>query len=153
MLTPRTISAKFAPSYISTGDLPGAVFVQPLVDEAYAQFKSDRDENAQVFPPPRVRSELVGVCIASARREVCGAGETDFMSVSKPLVSALVSKLIGAGATGDRLGANAAGFPSSLSMPSRACSQSRTHTRHGCRQRPAEKDVRLWGRRKNGSKG
>jgi glutaminase len=150
MLTPRTVSAKFAPSYISTGDLPGALLVQQLADEAYAQFKSNSDENSQLFPAlARVPSELFGICIASTEGAGYGAGDTDFISVSKPFVLTLVSKLIGAKATGDKLGANAAEFPSN----SLDAVEGMTHTRLGCRERVAKKDVRPLWNRTNGGKG
>jgi glutaminase len=111
------LTDKFEPSHISTGHLPDATFVQQLVSDAHARFKSNTEgENSQVYPAlARVPSELFGVCVVSTGGQIYRAGDTDdefsIMSVSKPFVFALVCELIGSDDARDKLGANATGFP------------------------------------------
>jgi glutaminase len=103
--------------YISTGHLPPAPEVQTMVHEAHRLYDTDTaGRNSEVYPalaamPPN----LFGVCIADVTGNVFAAGDTDapftIMSVSKPLVFALVCEAIGPAAARAKIGANATGLP------------------------------------------
>jgi hypothetical protein len=65
-------------SYISTGHLPEPEMVQKLVSDAHSRFRSNRDENSQVYPAlARVPRDLFGVCVASTTGRVYGAGDIE----------------------------------------------------------------------------
>jgi glutaminase len=101
---------------ISTGHLPEPEFVQKLVSDAHARFKSNTDgQNSQVYPAlARTPSDLFGVCVAGTSGRIYAAGDVDYpftiMSVSKPFVFALIWELIGPEAARDKLGASATGL-------------------------------------------
>jgi hypothetical protein len=91
---------------VSTGHLPAAETVQQLVSDAHRRLKSNTDgQNSQIHPAQvspalaRVPSDLFGVCVVGTSGSVYAAGDTDrefsIMSVSKPLVFALVCETIG----------------------------------------------------------
>jgi glutaminase len=107
--------------YVSTGHLPEAETVQKPVSDAHRRFKSNTDgQNSQVYPAQvcpalaRVPSDLFGVCVVGTSGSVYAAGDTDhefsIMSVSKPLVFALVCETIGPEEARDKLGANVTGL-------------------------------------------
>jgi glutaminase len=106
---------------VSTGHLPAAETVQQLVSDAHRRLKSNTDgQNSQIHPAQvspalaRVPSDLFGVCVVGTSGSVYAAGDTDrefsIMSVSKPLVFALVCETIGPEEARDKLGANAIGL-------------------------------------------
>lgn len=104
-------------NYISTGHLPPPNEVQALVDEAHRQYQANSaGQNSNVYPalaamPP----DLFGVCIVGVNGAVYAAGDTDtpftIMSVSKPLVFALVCEVIGPAQARAQIGVNATGLP------------------------------------------
>lgn len=106
---------KTGTSFISTGTLPSPDRVSCLIAEAYDQFLTNTDgENSQVYPAlSRVPSELFGICIAGADGRIYEVGDSNYeftiMSVSKPLVFALVAAVIGAEEARAKIGANATG--------------------------------------------
>src|SRR5262245_65950775 len=97
-----SIDQPAAASYVSTSHLPGPEHVKALVDEAYQRYRSDTEgKNSDVYPAlARVPSELFGVCVVGTSGNVHAVGDTDYefsiMSVSKPLVFALVCREVGA---------------------------------------------------------
>ncbi len=103
--------------YISTGHLPPADEVQALVHEAHHRYSANNaGQTSSVYPmlaamPP----DLFGICIVDVEGKVMAAGDTDvpftIMSVSKPLVFALVCEAIGPAAMRAKIGANATGLP------------------------------------------
>lgn len=103
-------------SYVSTGHLPPANEVQALVDEAHRRYQANSaGQNSAVYPalaamPP----DLFGVCVVSVNGAVLAAGDTDvpftIMSVSKPLVFALVCEALGPGEAREKIGVNATGL-------------------------------------------
>jgi glutaminase len=104
-------------AYVSTGHLPTPEVVTALVSKAYQRFKSDTDgENSKFYPAlARVPSELFGICVVGTTGNAFAVGDADhefsIMSVSKPLVFALVCNEIGPEEARDKLGANATGMP------------------------------------------
>jgi glutaminase len=102
--------------YVSTGHLPTPDLITALVGEAHQRFKSNTEgRNSDVYPAlAKVRSELFGVCVVGTSGGVYAAGDTDYefsiMSVSKPLVFALVCQEIGAVQAREKLGVNATGL-------------------------------------------
>ena len=71
---------------------------------------------SQVYPAlARVPAGLFGICVVGTDGSVYGVGEADhpfaLMSVSKPIVFALVCDLIGPTGARERLGVNATGYP------------------------------------------
>lgn len=104
-------------SFVSTGQLPPSEQIAALVREAHARFQSNADgQNSQVYPAlANMPSELFGVCLVSANGEVHAAGDCEhpftIMSVSKPLVFALVCEVLGASAMREKIGVNATGLP------------------------------------------
>lgn len=103
--------------FVSTGHLPGPEIVQSLVEDAHRRFRSSSDgKNSQVYPAlARVPSELFGVCVVETSGRIYGAGDVDYefsiMSVSKPLLFALICETIGPEEARAKLGANATGLP------------------------------------------
>lgn len=104
-------------SYISTGHLPPANEVQALVDEAYRRYKANTaGQNSAVYPALAAKPpDLFGVCIVAVNGAALAAGDIEvpftIMSVSKPLVFALVCELIGPAAARAKIGVNATGLP------------------------------------------
>jgi glutaminase len=102
-------------SAVSTGHLPAPDAVRALVEEAYHQFKADKQgENSQVYPAlARVPSKLFGVCVVGTAGNVYEIGDSDYeftiMSVSKPFIFALVCERLGAEAMREKVGVNATG--------------------------------------------
>jgi glutaminase len=103
--------------YVSTGRLPPPEQVRDLVAEAYERFKSNTDgQNSQVYPAlARVPSHLFGICEIGTNGAVYAIGDSDYeftiMSVSKPLIFALVCELLGADQLREKIGVNATGRP------------------------------------------
>jgi len=104
-------------SYVSTGHLPPPDRVAALVEEAYEQFKSDREgRTSSVYPSLAVaREDLFGICVVGTDGRLYATGDSEheflIMSVSKPFVFALVCEALGAEGGRDRLGVNATGLP------------------------------------------
>jgi glutaminase len=102
-------------SFISTGDLPSAEAVKRLVTEAHERFRSvGLGQVSQVYPAlSRVPADLFGICVVGTDGSVFSVGDADhefaIMSVSKPLMFALICDLIGATGARERLGVNATG--------------------------------------------
>lgn len=102
-------------SYVSTGHLPPANEVQALVDEAHRRYRTNTDgQNSDVYPSlAEMPPDMFGVCLAKVNGAMHAAGDTDspftIMSVSKPLVFALICEAIGPAAAHAKIGANATG--------------------------------------------
>lgn len=105
------------PHYVSTGHLPPASEVQALVDKAHHLYCTNAaGENSNVYPALAVMPpDLFGVCVVDVNGAVFAAGDIDvpftIMSVSKPLVFALVCEAIGPAETRAKIGVNATGLP------------------------------------------
>jgi len=103
--------------FVSTGSLPAPETVQAWIDEAYERFRANTDgEPSAVYPAlARVPPDLFGICVlgVTGRAYTAGDAEHEFaiMSVSKPLVFALVCELLGPVEARERLGANSTGLP------------------------------------------
>jgi len=88
-------------TYISTGHLPAPEQIRSLVAAAHARYQANAEgKNSQVYPAlARVPSDLCGICVVGTGGNVYAAGDSDYeftiMSVSKPLVFALVCELLG----------------------------------------------------------
>jgi glutaminase len=101
--------------FVSTGQLPSAALVAAAVAEAHAQFRSNSTgQNSQVYPAlARVPAHLFGICVVGVNGSVHAAGDSDheftIMSVSKPLVFALVCQLLGPQEARNKIGVNATG--------------------------------------------
>src|ERR1700719_416400 len=102
--------------YVSTGRLPPPERVKTLVAEAYNRFKSNAEgKNSTVYPAlERVPGSMFGVCERGTSGTVCAVGNADYeftiMSVSKPLVFALVSQELGVERPRQKICANATGI-------------------------------------------
>jgi glutaminase len=104
-------------SFVSTGHLPPEDLVKALVDAAHERFKAVTEgENSDVYPAlASVPSGLFGICVVGTNGKVYAVGDADheftIMSVSKPLVFALVCQALGHEEARRRLGVNATGLP------------------------------------------
>jgi glutaminase len=101
---------------ISTGRLPSPRQVQAFVNEANRRYSSNTaGQNSDVYPVLRDAPDRFGICIASVNGQLYAAGEVDvpftIMSISKPLVFALVCDAIGPAAAREQIGVNATGLP------------------------------------------
>jgi glutaminase len=101
---------------ISTGRLPSPDQVQALVDEAHRRYNSHTaGQNSDVYPALQAAPDRFGLCIAGVNGPMYAAGDIDtpftIMSISKPLVFALVCEAIGPAAARDKIGVNATGLP------------------------------------------
>jgi len=105
------------PSPVSTGRLPPSERVQPLVDAAYARFRTNDDgANAIDYPAlAAVRRDLFGICVAGVDGELYAVGDAEhpftITSVAKPFVLALVCEALGADVVRERVGVNSTGMP------------------------------------------
>ncbi|MDH7798864.1 MULTISPECIES: glutaminase A [unclassified Beijerinckia] len=103
-------------SYISTGVLPPAERVAPLIAEAHERFGPvSLGQNSQVYPAlARVPNDLFGISVVGVDGRVFSVGDAQheftIMSVSKPFIFALVCDIIGATGARERLGVNATGY-------------------------------------------
>jgi glutaminase len=103
--------------YVSTGHLPPPDRVETLVEEAYEQFKSNREgRTSSVYPSlADAPEDLFGMCVVGTDGRLYATGDADhefpIMSVSKPFVFALVCEAMGAEAARDQIGVNATGLP------------------------------------------
>ena len=88
--------------YVSTGRLPPADVVAPLVTAAHRQYAANAaGKNSSVYAAlARTPSNLFGICVVGTNGNVHAAGDSDhefsIMSVSKPFVFALVCEALGA---------------------------------------------------------
>jgi glutaminase len=101
---------------VSTGRLPSPEQVQALVDEARRRYNSNTaGQNSNVYPALSTAPDRFGVCIASVNGRLYTAGDVDvpftIMSISKPLVFALMCESIGLAVVRERIGVNATGLP------------------------------------------
>lgn len=105
------------PGYVSTGRLPESKIIQELLNDAYAYYKTNTEgNNSQVYPAlARVPSDLFGVCLVGANRNIYEVGNTEheftIMSVSKPFIFALVCQAIGPEEVRQLIGVNGTGMP------------------------------------------
>jgi glutaminase len=111
-----TAGAAAKTACISTGHLPSPDQVQTLVDEAYRRYQDNiAGQNSDVYPALRHAPDCYGICIASVNGQMFAAGDVDvpftLMSISKPLVFALVCDAIGPAAAHKHIGVNATGLP------------------------------------------
>jgi glutaminase len=103
--------------FVSTGRLPPEEWVQGLVDEAQARFRTNGEgRNSTVYPSlEQVPSDLFGICVAGTSGQLLAAGDAEYefsiMSVSKPFVFALVCESLGPSSARDKLGVNSTGLP------------------------------------------
>ena len=103
--------------FVSTGRLPAAETVAALVDEAHRRFRANTDGAvSEVYPTlARAPADGFGLCVVGTNGAVHVAGDWDvpftIMSVSKPLVFALVCDVIGPEAAREQVGVNATGLP------------------------------------------
>lgn len=104
-------------SFVSTGRLPPADSMRASVAEAHRRFLSNTEgQNSQVYPAlARVPSQLFGIAVVGTDGSVFEVGDSNYeftiMSVSKPLVFALVCEAIGPDAIREKIGVNATGRP------------------------------------------
>jgi hypothetical protein len=102
---------------ISTGHLPGPEMVQSLAQDTHRRSKSNSDgKNSRAYPAlARVASELFCVRVVGTSGRIYGTGDVDYefsvMSVSKPLLFALICETIGPEKARAKLGGNATGLP------------------------------------------
>ena len=103
--------------FVSSGTLPSGEFVQQSIEEAHRRYRENHEgEPSRVYPAlARVDPDQFGICVVGVSGNVYSVGDCDvgftIMSVSKPLVFALVCELIGVEEARAKLGANATGYP------------------------------------------
>jgi glutaminase len=102
---------------VSTGRLPPAERVRPLVDAAYVRFKgNDEGHNASHYPAlAAVPKDLFGICLAAVDGALYAVGDAEhpfaIMSVALPFVFALVCQALGADQVREMIGVNSTGRP------------------------------------------
>ena len=110
-------ATNIADAFVSTGLLPGRERVRQYVAEAYERFRhDDSGENSRVYPAlANARRDLFGIAVAGPSGDRFEAGDAShpfvIMSVSKPLVFALVCESLGAARARAEIGVNATGLP------------------------------------------
>lgn len=103
--------------FVSTGQLPPPERVQELVEEAHRRYAAHGEgANSTIYPAlERVPSDLFGICVVGVTGRIHATGDVDhpftIMSVSKPLVFALVCNLLGPEELRAKIGVNATGLP------------------------------------------
>jgi glutaminase len=103
--------------FVSSGKLPSGEFVQQSIEEAHRRYRGSREgETSRVYPAlARVDPDQFGICVVGVSGNAYSVGDCDveftIMSVSKPLVFALICELIGVEEARAKLGANATGYP------------------------------------------
>jgi glutaminase len=113
----RSIVAEMESSFVSTGRLPPAETIDRLIAEAHRRFQSDSTgKNSMVYPAlARARSNLFGICVVGTQGDLHEVGDSGalftLMSISKPLVFALVCQLVGPAEMREKIGVNATGRP------------------------------------------
>jgi glutaminase len=104
-------------AHVSTGRLPAPEIVQGWVDEAHARYRTNAEGAISTVYPALARTppDLFGICVVGTSGRAFTAGDADreftIMSVSKPLVFALVCERLGPQEVRDRVGVNGTGLP------------------------------------------
>jgi glutaminase len=104
-------------AHVSTGRLPAPEIVQGWVDEAHARYRTNAAGAISTVYPALARTppDLFGICVVGTSGRAFTAGDADreftIMSVSKPLVFALVCERLGPQEVRDRVGVNGTGLP------------------------------------------
>jgi glutaminase len=105
------------PAYVSTGELPRAVLVADLMEEAYRRYGADTDGAVSTVYPAlsRVDPTLFGLAVVGVTGQTHAVGDADtgftVMSVAKPFVFALVCDALGVDRAQRAIGVDATGLP------------------------------------------
>lgn len=101
--------------FVSTGKLPDPAQVQTMVEAAHQRFASDVEGDvSRVYPAlAEMNPDFFGICLAGVTGRLYHAGDWEesfsIMSISKPLVFALVADSLGVEVVREKVGVNATG--------------------------------------------
>ena len=105
------------PRRVSTGDLPDAVDLQQVLEEAHERYRDVVEGTVADYIPALADAapDGFGACVAGVGGALFSVGdarvEFSIQSVSKPFVFALVCDALGAAEARERIGVNATGLP------------------------------------------
>jgi glutaminase len=103
--------------HVSTGDLPDAMLVAQLVEEAHAAYRDVTEGDVASYIPALAGASpnWFGICVTGVRGTSFAVGDAELpfsiQSVSKPFVFALVCEAIGYEEARAKLGVNGTGLP------------------------------------------
>jgi glutaminase len=119
--------------FVSTGRLPAAKRMQPLVTEAYERFRANEEGAVSTVYPAlaRVPGNVFGICVAATSGALYAAGDAELeftiMSVAKPFAFALVCRALGPDEVRAKVGVNATGRPFNSQAPVEESPDGRTN--------------------------